>query len=135
MSETEGGKQRITVNEPEPAQDDTGPTLTRKRLIQTGAAAGLAVASAGALGRAGEALAAPVPKRGGRFRVGMLGGGDTETLKPIQGGNNEIDVARAVQIYERLVTYDLHGAPVNQLAAGFSHSRDLKIWKIKIVSD
>jgi peptide/nickel transport system substrate-binding protein len=65
----------------------------------------------------------------------MLGGGDTETLDPNLGGRNEIDIARKMQIFERLFTYDLNGTPVRQLAEDASSSNDLRRWKFKLVSN
>jgi peptide/nickel transport system substrate-binding protein len=127
--------ERIVVNEPEPGPPAES-TLTRRRLLESGAAAGLVIASAGALGQAADAFAAaPKPRRGGTLRVGMLGGGDTETLDPNLGGANEIDIARKMQIFERLFTYDLNGSPVRQLAQDVSASNDLRKWTIKLVSD
>src|SRR5436309_4989276 len=74
---------------PEPAaaapQDDRDSSsgLTRRRLLERAAAAGIVLGSSGVLG-AGEAWAAQAakPKRGGTLRIGMVGGGQSETLDP-----------------------------------------------------
>ena len=107
--------------------------LTRARLIRSAAVAAAGIVAADPLGKAAFAapdLFAQKPKRGGRLRVGMIGGGAKETLNPNQLFN-EIDIARVHQLYERLVRYDNRGGPENQLAADFSSNRSATVWKIK----
>jgi len=135
------------------ALDEASPrAFTRRRLLQSAAAAGLVAVSGNLLacgGDDGEEAAAPTgaakttgattaetaAQRGGRFRVAMLGGGDSETTDPFIAGNNEIDVARAAITYERLLTLDLEGAPTRQLLEDLSPSSDLRTWKLKVASD
>src|SRR5438094_10613592 len=64
--------------------------LTRRRLLETTAAGGIAVGSAGFLGsaaRAAEFALAATPKRGGRLRIGMVGGGSSQALDPKLAGS------------------------------------------------
>jgi peptide/nickel transport system substrate-binding protein len=62
----------------------------------------------------------------------MIGGGSSESLDPNKE-YNEVDIARVYQLYERLVTYDDFGAPVNQLAAEFTSNSDATVWKMKVL--
>jgi peptide/nickel transport system substrate-binding protein len=75
----------------------------------------------------------PIPKRGGRLRVGMFGGGASETLDP-NISNTDIDIARAHALYERLVDFNPDGSLFNQLAEEFSPNADGSNWKIKLRS-
>src|ERR671937_286362 len=96
--------------------DDEEFELSRADLLRRGAAVG-----AGSLGLPGllaEAAGAakPKPRRGGTFRVGMVGGGASETLHPARA-LNEVDIARVRLLYERLVDFRPDGSLYNQLAA------------------
>ena len=66
----------------DPANLDAG--LTRRRLLERAAVAGLVIGSPALLGEWSSAASAATlkPKRGGRLRVGMVGGGQSETLDP-----------------------------------------------------
>lgn len=112
---------------------DTGlkTDLTRRTFL-LGAAAGGAALSLGGLPSA-LAQDAPPPKRGGRLRVGMFGGGASETLDP-NLSNTDIDIARAHVLFERLVDFNPDGSLFNQLAEEFSPNADGSVWKIKLRS-
>src|SRR5207237_8052879 len=85
-----------------PAEDESqAGGLTRRRLLQHAAAAGIVVGSSGLLGAAGEAWAA-TPKRGGTLRIGMVGGGQSETLDPNLAVST-IDTCRMLTLYDLLV--------------------------------
>src|SRR5882672_3041820 len=103
-----------------------------RRAFLAGAAAGGAAFS---LSRfpAARADDAPAPKRGGRLRVGMFGGGASETLDP-NLSNTDIDIARAHVLFERLVDFNPDGSLFNQLAEEFSPNADGSVWKIKLRS-
>src|SRR4051812_18656231 len=113
--------------------EDDGPigaeTLTRRRLLEAAAGVGAAAALAGPL--ASVAQAAAKPTRGGTFRVGMVGGGNAETLDP-QNALAEIDVARSFILYENLFDYDPTGKVYNRLALDYSANKSATIWKIKV---
>ncbi|HYH30457.1 MAG TPA: ABC transporter substrate-binding protein [Pseudonocardia sp.] len=82
----------------------TVPALTRRRLL--GSAAGLATAAllAGCGGPAGVRDAGP-PRRGGVLRVGVTGGGSSDTLDPHSPATNP-DIARTLSLYEPLLHWD-----------------------------
>ena len=83
------------------------------------------------------AFAAPAATRatearfGGRLRVGMVGGGASETLDPNQQVN-EIDTARSHILFERLTDFRPDGSIYNQLAEEFSANKSATVWKIKL---
>jgi peptide/nickel transport system substrate-binding protein len=107
--------------------------LSRAELLRRGAIGAGALTLPGILGE-GTAFALPeatTPKRGGTFRVGMVGGGASETLHPAKA-LNEVDIARARLLFERLVDFRPNGSLYNQLAEDFSPTPDAKRWKIKI---
>jgi peptide/nickel transport system substrate-binding protein len=106
--------------------------LSRRALLRGAAAGGAALAMPGLLAAAGTQVAAAAgPKRGGRLRVGMIGGGSSESLNPYQSPN-EIDLARNHCNYELLTDFSPDGTIYNRLAAEFSHNVDGTIWKIKV---
>ncbi len=110
-----------------------GSALSRRRFLHT-AAAGAAVAGTASLlsqGPLALAVGSAAPKRGGRLRVGMAGGGSAETLNPNQGVA-EIDIARDHCLYERLFDYAPDGSLVKQLAADYSYNHDGSVWKLKV---
>ena len=43
------------------------------------------------------------PKKGGNLRVGLTGGGSSDTLNPFYGGISAIGTARAQQLYQPLI--------------------------------
>ncbi len=129
------------------------PRLTRRRLLQ-GAAAGLALGSSGLLaacGGGGETSSAPPagstggaapaastaaaagPTRGGRLRVGMVGGGASETLDPNLAVSS-VDTARTLTIFDLLVSMDPDLTPRMELAESMEPNADASEWTIKLRS-
>jgi peptide/nickel transport system substrate-binding protein len=104
----------------------------RRRDFLIGAVVGGAALSLSGFSTA-RADETPAPKRGGRLRVGMFGGGASETLDP-NLSNTDIDIARAHVLFERLVDFNPDGSLFNQLAEEFSPSADGSNWKIKLRS-
>src|SRR5436190_16461072 len=104
--------------------------LTRRTFVVGAAAGGAAILSRSSRSRADDA---PAPKPGGRLRVGMFGGGASETLDP-NLSNTDIDIARAHVLFERLVDFNPNGSLFNQLAEEFSPNSDGTVWKIKLRS-
>ncbi len=89
-----------------------GGRLDRRTFLRSALAGGAALAVGGLLdaGFAGEsgasALRSPslaAKKMGGNLRVGLTGGGSTDTLNPFYGGISAIGTARAQQLYQPLV--------------------------------
>jgi peptide/nickel transport system substrate-binding protein len=117
-------------------------SLTRRQALGRGGGALAGVSLASALAACGGTGAGPAttsstggaPRRGGTLQIGMIGGGSSETIDPNKA-NNEVDIARVHQLYERLVAYDNAGAPVNQLAQEFTPNSSATQWKMKLVPD
>ncbi len=106
-----------------------GRKLTRRELIGGALAGSAALSALGAL--TGRAQAAPARIRGGRFRVGVVGSGSSETLDPNKT-ISEIDIVRIAQLYEGLTDFDPNGRAINRLAAGFSPNSDATVWKVAL---
>jgi peptide/nickel transport system substrate-binding protein len=116
-----------------------GWSPTRRELLGRGGGALAGVSLASVLAACGGTGVGPatsttsgVARRGGTLNIGMIGGGSSETIDPNKA-NNEVDIARVYQLYERLVGYDNAGAPVNQLAAEFTPNSGATQWKMKVL--
>src|SRR4051794_39691063 len=81
--------------------DVVNPSLTRRRVLQSGVAAAAALAIPGGLGSM-AAAATPQPKRGGRLRTAQVGGGTAEGLDPF-ASTDFITAARSRQLYNTLM--------------------------------
>src|SRR5438105_7104173 len=112
------------------AQHDSSGGLTRRRLLQNATAAGIALGSAGILGSGSRALAAG-PKRGGRLRVGMVGGGQSETLDPNLAVST-IDTCRVLTLYDLLVHAKPDLSLEMRLATAFEPNKAATRWTIKL---
>lgn len=121
----------MSIRDQEDTRHGTLP-LSRRRLLQA-AAVGIAAGATAAVPGLQAHAAVPAPRRGGRLRVGMVGGGSSEQLTPINGTGGEITIARWHCLYERLVDFKPDGSLTNQLASEFSHNADGTLWKIKIL--
>ncbi|MFN2630026.1 MAG: ABC transporter substrate-binding protein [Gaiellaceae bacterium] len=114
-------------------QVSSAARLTRRRLIESAAAAGIVLGSAGSLGaaRAASAAIAATPKRGGTLRIGMVGGGQSETLDPNLAVST-IDTCRMLTLYDLLV----HATPdlsiEMRLATSFEPNKNASVWTIKL---
>jgi peptide/nickel transport system substrate-binding protein len=110
-----------------------GSGLTRRELLERGAAIGAAISVPWFVrAAAAEAAAdAVTPRRGGHLRVGMNDGGAGDTLAP---WNIPIysAAARAEQVYERLFKYDPHAFPRPRLAESVESNAKATIWRLKI---
>jgi peptide/nickel transport system substrate-binding protein len=89
-----------------------GRRLDRRTFLRSAIAGGAAVAAGGLLDVASasesrastlRSLAPAAKKRGGNLKVGLSGGGSTDTLNPFYGGISAIGTARAQQLYQPLV--------------------------------
>src|SRR5438128_12523195 len=80
--------------------------LTRRQVLERGAALGLAAGAAAALGDAAQAasLAGPQPKRGGTLRVALIGGGaDKDNLDPhAVSGSAELSQSARQLVFSKL---------------------------------
>ncbi|GAB3145477.1 ABC transporter substrate-binding protein [Amycolatopsis stemonae] len=98
--------------------------FTRRRFL---AATGVALLAAGC----GATYAAPVPagppRSGGRLRVGVTGGGASDTLDPHTPATNP-DIARVINLYEPLLVRD-HDYKLEFLVArSLTASPDARTW-------
>jgi peptide/nickel transport system substrate-binding protein len=105
---------------------DTSRRSFLKNALIIGAAASLSSIDGGMLRAA--------PRRGGRLRLTLSGGGAGETLN-VNHQKIEIDTARCFNLFERLVDIAPDGKLYNSLAEEFSPNADASVWKIKIRSD
>jgi len=138
-----------------PGQDDRKTPLpivlferpwTRRELIRGAAAAGIGLSAAGVLAACGgddDGSAAPTSgettadgniKRGGRLRVGHVGGGKGETFDPARG-STFIDASRYLNTYDLLVRVDPELNLTPGLATGWEPSADSTVWQFKLRPD
>src|SRR5207253_5314037 len=114
------------------ADHDSSSGLTRRRLLGRAAAAGIVLGSSGVLG-AGDVWAAQAakPKRGGTLRIGMVGGGQSETLDPNLAVST-VDTCRMLTLSDLL----LHAKPdlslEMRLATDFLPNKTASKWTIKL---
>lgn len=125
---------QVTAHNPEESSRRDG--VSRREFVQGAVAAGAALSFGGALGvtqamGANTTFDAVQPRRGGRLRVALPGGGASETLN-VNHQAIEIDTARALVLFERLVDIHHDGSLYNNLAAEFSADRSARVWKIKV---
>ena len=89
-----------------------GRRLDRRTFLRSALAGGAAVAAGGLLDAASasgsgamtwKSSSLAASKRGGNLKVGLTGGGSTDTLNPFYGGISAIGTARAQQLYQPLV--------------------------------
>ncbi|WP_336157934.1 ABC transporter substrate-binding protein [Amycolatopsis sp. VC5-11] len=108
------------------------PTNVSRRRFLTTALAGAALAgTAPLLAACGSTVAAAVPsgppKRGGTLRVGVTGGGASDTLDPHIPATNP-DIARVLNLYEPLLLRD-HDYRLQMLVAeSLKPSPDARTW-------
>lgn len=92
--------------------NDAGGRFDRRTFLRTFVAGGTALAAGGLLEACSSggsqvptssAAPASAPRRGGDLRVGLTGGGSSDTLIPFDGGISAIGTARAQQLYQPLI--------------------------------
>lgn len=120
--------------------------LDRRTFLRSALAGGAAVAAGGLLDTAaGSASGASTarssslsrksaPKRGGNLRVGLTGGGSTDTLNPFYGGISAIGTARAQQLYQPLIQLANNAQLENVLADEIVPSGSTSKWIIRLKS-
>lgn len=107
------------ASDPDPRRAGDAPAgrLTRRTLLRGAVAGGVAIAAPSLFAASGSAAGSP--KRGGKLRVAMVGGGATETLDPNAAVPN-IDSARASNLFDRLV----HVRPDQSLSMDLAESME-----------
>jgi peptide/nickel transport system substrate-binding protein len=106
--------------------------LSRQDFLKGTAALG--IAGVLPMGLPGRALAAQRPKRGGRLRLAVVGGGTAETFDPGKVGlSADAGYARAIGVFDRLVEIrpDLSGYDLS-LAESFESNPKGTIWTIRL---
>jgi peptide/nickel transport system substrate-binding protein len=109
--------------------------LSRRDLLGL-AATSAAVIGAGPLLAGCSAQPAPgaesgSPRRGGRLRVGIVGGSAKDSLDA-HGPVTHPDEARVIQLYDTLATYDTDFGIKLVLAEEIEPSTDAKVWTIRL---
>lgn len=114
--------------------------LTRRAALTgaTALAAGVALSACGGSGSAtANSTTSTVPagpvKRGGTLRVAMTGGGQAESLDPLNGIYNFADVAKVNNIFDGLLVVGPKGDLVKQLAEEFEPANPTGTqWDIRV---
>jgi peptide/nickel transport system substrate-binding protein len=112
---------------------DTGDGYTRRSFLRAAAGA-VAVGATGipALGSVAQAAAAtPKPKRGGTLRIGMTGGGTSDTIDADQVLLNT-DSLRVWALYNSLLAFDKNAQMQLSLAEEFTPNAKATEWTIRL---
>jgi len=75
---------------------------------------------------------ASAPKKGGNLRVGLTGGGSSDTLNPFFGGISAIGTARAQQLYQPLIQLANNAQLQYVLAEAIVPNGSTSNWHIKL---
>lgn len=105
--------------------------LSRRGVLMGAAAGGLVIAGGGAMLAPSANAAKAKIKKGGVLRIGVSGGGPTETQDAHLGGFTA-DTARQYQLYDRLVTRDSNFKLVLELADSFTPNKTGNVWTIRV---
>jgi peptide/nickel transport system substrate-binding protein len=110
--------------------------LTRRELLERGAAAAIAaslVGGAGALAESASA-AAPKPKRGGTLRVALPGGSaSSDNLDPNSGGGSpELFQSARELSFSKLTDMKPDGSYAMQLAESLEANKTATVWQVKL---
>ncbi len=123
-------------------------SLTRRELLRGTAAVGVGLSAASVLAACGgddsgggaqtttgaSPTVAGDVKRGGRLRVGHVGGGKAETFDPATG-STFIDASRYLNVYDLLVRVDPELNLVPGLAVEWEANADSTAWQFKLRPD
>jgi peptide/nickel transport system substrate-binding protein len=122
---------------PEPGYAEERRSLTRKDMLLGSLAAGAALAlpvspaEAATAGRSLFTELAAGPKKGGRLRLAVSGGGVSESLDP-HAINTPPDQARALNIYDRLAQTNRDLTVSNMLAQSIEPNKASTVWQVRI---
>jgi peptide/nickel transport system substrate-binding protein len=118
----------------------SGAALGRRQFLRgvaaTGAfvgAGGFLAACSGSSSSSSHAVASSSPKRGGDLKVGLTGGGPTDTIDPHKG-ITYLDTSRLQSLYSPLVQLDANAKLEYMLAESITpaSSNDFTQWEIKL---
>ncbi len=131
-------------DEADPAASNPFSAMSRRRLLQTGAAGAVALSAGGLLAACSsgddsdsDSTGGPSgsPQRGGSLTVAMVGGTPDDTLEA-DAAYNFPQVMRNFALYNGLVALDASGGGIsNVLAEEISSNDDATAWTIRLKSD
>lgn len=114
---------------------DSDDAINRRQLLigGAGAAAGLMLAGCGSSSTpaASTTTTSGPLKHGGRLRIALEGGGEAETLNPINA-IVDIDSMRANSLFDNFVAPAPNGSAQMALAESFHHNADASVWTIRL---
>ena len=124
-----------------PAQMRSG--LSREEFLKSAAAMGFvaaggasflaACAGGGSTVSSSPTAAAGKPKHGGILKVGLIGGGNAESLNPANADLNGPNINGAFALYDTIVRLAPNSTPSPGLASEWSADSASKVWTFKIV--
>lgn len=116
----------------------SGAALGRRQFLRGIAATGVVAGAGGFLtacsgssSSSSPAAAAGKPKRGGDLKVGLTGGGPTDTVDPHKG-ITYLDSSRLQSLYSPLVQLDANAELEYMLAESITPSNNFKEWTVKL---
>jgi peptide/nickel transport system substrate-binding protein len=115
--------------------------LTRRSLLDNAAKGGAALAATGLVAGCGSSSSSPgtstasetglTPRHGGILRVGVTGGGSSDSVDPNITTTNA-DVARIIPLYDCLFWMNKEGLPYLALAEEATPNKDATVWTIRL---
>ena len=114
--------------------------LSRRTVLKGLTYGGVLAAGGGVLSSCGASHSSPPkqeprkPKRGGALRVGLTGGTSSDTLDPDNTINN-VDFARAFNLFNSLVELNLDAQPELSLAEEVTPNSSATAWTIRVLPD
>ena len=123
---------------PELPRPTLGEGLSRRTVLRATLIGGVALGFGGTLASCAS-TATPAAaragggtlKKGGTLRIGVAGGGAKDTLDAHQGGFSP-DTARAMQLYDRLMTFTPSFVLTTDLAESFEPNATADEWTLKL---
>lgn len=124
------------------AAEVAAPHLGRRTFLRSAMLGGAALAGGGLLEACSSSPSpaassggkASAPKKGGNLRVGLTGGGSSDTLNPFYGGISAIGTARAQQLYQPLIQLANNAQLQYVLAEEIVPNGSTSNWHIKLRS-
>lgn len=107
--------------------------LNRRGFLKASAFAGAALALPPFLAACAPQQSTGSSSAGKRLRIGVLGGGNSESLD-FNHALGESDVARTAQIFEGLTYFDSDGTVKNRLAESLEANADGTVWTVRLKS-
>jgi peptide/nickel transport system substrate-binding protein len=127
---------------PRPDRDiaaDVAPRLGRRTFLRSTVLGAAALAGGGLLEACSSSTSTSTspggnaaPKKGGNLRVGLTGGGSSDTLNPFFGGISAIGTARAQQLYQPLIQLANNAQLQYVLAEAIVPNGSTSNWHIKL---